>query len=215
MTTWKRCTRFPFLPSTLAGVPVTDPRQIVLTDFCSMLPADFEIYEKEDCVVVALEWGDWAGPRSACDFVVGEIRRDSARRWRAPGDKATRSGVHDGISVPTRTYLFDLLLHEEAHPDWEPGVRIFEMGEQGMASVNDASRELDVMNLDVHVKPMGQGIEHFRAKEIPNYIDILDLACRKVGAEPHRLRGYRTRIEYPVFGTQVQFAFDLPVKESG
>ncbi len=199
---------------TLDGTPVTDARQIVLTDFCSVPPTEFQVHEKKEARVFALGWGEQVGPRSARDFVVGELRRNAMRRWRTPEARVTRAGLHDGISVPTRTYLFDLLLHEDVYPSWEPRARVFEMGELGMASVNDDSRDLDVLNLDVHVKPMGFGIEHFRAKEIPNYVEMLSLLCGKIGAEPGRLRGYRTRIEYPVFGTQVQFAFDLPLAPS-
>lgn len=199
---------------TLDGTPVTDARQIVLTDFCSVLPTEFQVHEKKETRVFALGWGERVGPHSACDFVIGEMRRNAMRRWRIPEDRLTRAGIHDGISVPTRTYLFDLLLHEDVYADWEPRVRVVEMGELGLASVNDDSRDLDVLNLDVSVKPMGFGIEHFRAKEIPNYVEMLSLLCDKVGMAPDRLRGYRTRIDYPVFGTQVQFAFDLPLAPS-
>lgn len=196
---------------TLDGAPVSDPRQTMLADFCSVPPAEFQVHEKTDTTVFTLNWGNSVGPRSACDYVMAEMRRNAIRRCRTAEDHTMRAGVHDGISVPTRMYVCDLLLHEEVYPDWEPRVRVVEMGELGLASVNDDARELDVLDLDVHVKPMGSGIERFRAKEIPNYVELLDLLCRKVGAPPDRLRGYRTRIEYPVFGTQVQFAFDLPL----
>ncbi len=200
---------------TLDGEPASDPRQLVLPEFCSVLPTEFSVHEQEGTIIAALGWGNLVGLRSACDVVMAEQRRNSMRRWCAPEDRATKIGIHHGISVPTRTYVFDFLVHEDVYQDRQPRVRVIEMGELGAHNVNDNSREFDVLDVDVHVKPLGVGIERFRVKEIPNYIDLLNFACGKTDAQPGCLRGYRTRIEYPVFGTCVQFAIDLPVAPAG
>jgi hypothetical protein len=200
---------------TLDGTPVGNPRDIVLSEFCSGPSAEYQVHEKAETLVFALGWGDAVGLRSACDIVLGEMRRNAMRRWRSPEDRASRTGVNDGISVPTRMYVFDLLLHEDVYPDWEPRARVFEMGELGLADPNDDSRDLDMLHLDVDVKPLGAGIEHFRAKEIPNYMEMLAHVCGKIGVSPERLRGYRTKIDHPVFGTHVQLAFDLPLAPAG
>jgi len=38
----------------------------------------------------------------------------------------------------------------------------------------------------------------------------LKYACDKRGWNPEEFRAYRTCIEYPIFGTQVQVVFELP-----
>ena len=197
---------------TMDGTPASDPRQFVLTDFCSVPPTEIDVHEKGETIIASLAWGNQVGLRSACDVVTADYFTDALRRWRTPEDRATKSGVHEGVSIPTRTLVFDLLLYDNMYPGQDPRVRIIEMGELGMVSANDDTRELDVLDLDVDMKPMGFGVERFRVKEIPRYVDMLNHVCGKVGADPTRLRGYRTRIEYPVFGTQVQSYIELPVR---
>ena len=200
---------------TLDEQPITHCRDVILREFCSGPPVELEVYEKGSGLVYALRWDGAVGLRSARDVVMAELRRRSLRCHRVPDDPRPKAGITTGITVPSRLYVCDLILHEDVFPKWEPRFRILETGELGAANPNDPTRDLDVLDLAERIEFLGTGIDRFRAAEIPNYPELLHFACKKVNWDATRFRGYRVRIEYPVFSSQLQFAFDLPLGRAG
>lgn len=198
----------------LEGKPVQDLRGVVLDEFCSEPPVDLTVHHKGSQAIYMLDWKGAVGLSSARDVVVGELRRRCMRRYRPPEDTRARSGYSDDISVPSRTHIVDVLLHEDVYPDWEPKVRVLELGALGAARVNDESRDMDVLDIAERVQSLGQGIDRFRAEEIPRYAELLQYACEKLSWDPRRFRGYRCRVDYPIVGSQLLFAFDVPIVPS-
>ena len=101
--------------------------------------------------------------------------------------------------------------HEDAYPNWEPNVRVLELGPLGYADVNDESRDVDVLDVVETVQPLGSGIERFRCEQIPRYCELLQYVCDRCGWDPQRFRGYRCQVDYPIVGSQLQFAFPVPI----
>ena len=118
------------------------------------------------------------------------------------------------MGVPTHVYVGDLVLHEDVYAGAVPKLRVLELGELGVAEVNDETRDVDALDVLERIEPLGSGVDAFRIAEIPNYVELLQHVCTKLGWDSERFRGYRTRIEYPIFGSQVQFAFDVPIEPS-
>jgi hypothetical protein len=85
-----------------------------------------------------------------------------------------------------------------------------ESGTRGHADPNDPTRDFDVLPLLERVESLGRGVERFRAEEIPHYVEMLAEVCRARGWDPKSFRGYRARIEYPVFSSLIQLLIDLP-----
>ncbi|MBN2447588.1 MAG: hypothetical protein JXO22_12720, partial [Phycisphaerae bacterium] len=201
-------------PRTLEGEPIEGLSDGLLRRFCSGPEIKIEVRRTGKDVLFMLDWGGALGLSSARDVVMAEVRRNIMRRYRAPDDGKTRSGGNVSIDVPTRVLICDYVLHRDAYPDWEPNVRVLELGAAGMADVNDESREADIVDVVETVKPMGTGIERFRCEQIPRYTELLQYACDKLGWNPQEFRGYRCQVEYPIFGTQLQFIFPVPIAPS-
>jgi len=51
--------------------------------------------------------------------------------------------------------------------------------------------------------------------ENPDHIDMLRYVCEQRQWDGDALRGYRCRIEYPVYSSEIVMAFDLPVGSEG
>jgi len=203
-------------PRTLSGVPLHENKMgAVLDRFCSDGPTDVRVQDiGADSVAYTLDWGESVGIESARDIVMAELRRDAFRRRRAPDDPRPRTGNTHEIHIPTRLYVNDLLMHEDAYPGWAPGVRVLETGVQGWAEANDATRDLDTLDLLESVEALGTGVHRYRVEGIPNYAELLEHVFREVGWDASKFRAYRTRIEYPVFSSQVQHRWDVPVDPS-
>ena len=111
--------------------------------------------------------------------------------------------------------IFDLLVHEDVWPRCDPELRIYDTVVNGVADVNDPTRDIDRLDLAESVQPLGQGTSRFRATEVPNYLDLLNYVCRKVGWDGERFRAYRCRIHYPFYGSQTCMVFDPPPAPTG
>lgn len=196
----------------LDGELISEPHDVFLQRYCTDNPVRVKLFEKGVDTVYALDWERSVGLESAKDIVMAELRIAAPRRWRAPDDPAPYTGVADDIKVPTRMYIFDLILHETVYPDWQPAVRILETGFAGYANPNDPTRDLDELDLITRIESLGRGIDNFRAEEIPRYTELLNEACDARGWNPGEFRGYRVRIQYPLHGSQVQCRFLLPIK---
>lgn len=199
----------------IGGVSVREnPRSILIDEFCCGLPLELSCHEIGDAAVYTFDWGDAVGISSARDIVLGELTRGFFRPSCPPDSPRPRSGVTHGISVPAAVYFFDMILHKDVFPGRDPKMRVLELGESGAADPNDESREFEGLDTTDTVDPMGIGFQRLRTQDIPNYVELLEHACRKLGWNPAEMRCYRTRIEYPIFGSQVRMAFDLPIEAS-
>jgi hypothetical protein len=201
---------------TLARKPVADPHEILWHRFCSQPEIELVVHHVpgSDDLVYDLEWRDAVGPNSArtivmCDFVEGALRR-----YRRADDPRPRTAVCDFVVVPARTLVFDVLLHADLYPEWHPEVRIVETGARGMSDPNDSSRDSDVLPVVERVEFLGWGVERFWAQEVPDYIAMLREVCTTLGWDGQRFRGYRVRIDYPVFNTEVDIGINLPLEPS-
>lgn len=66
--------------------------------------------------------------------------------------------------------------------------------------------------MDAHesVEFLGRDLRTVYAQEIPRYTDILRHLCDEFALDPDEFRGYRTRIQYPVYGWQICMTFEQP-----
>ena len=74
--------------------------------------------------------------------------------------------------------------------------------------MNDPSRDVDRLDIHETIHPLGQSTSMLRLAEVPTYLELVSLAFEKLGADRRDLKGYRTRIDYPLYGSQVAIAFD-------
>jgi hypothetical protein len=144
-----------------------------------------------------------------CEFMCGGVRR-----YRIPNDPQPKGGLGECVDVPARTLVFDVMVHAEVYPDWRPLLQTVQTGARGMANPNDPTRDSDVLPVVEHVESLGWGIERFRAEEIPDYTEMLRQVCDTLGWDAQRFRGYRAKIDYPIFNSELQFVIDLPLAPS-
>ena len=106
--------------------------------------------------------------------------------------------------------LFDVLVHEAVYPASEPALLIYDTVLDGVADVNDRRRDADRLDLMESVGLLGRGSAKFRVGEVPNYVDLIRHVFDRMGWNDEDFRGYRCRIDYPIYGSQVVMAFDPP-----
>ncbi|MHC4946572.1 MAG: hypothetical protein ACYTG7_26490 [Planctomycetota bacterium] len=196
----------PRLPKTLEGVPVEGLEGLRLDEFCSTPPAKLDVLRVGDVVHYSLADNGF-GPRSAADLVFAEANFDEMDRY-IPSDKARKRHVFAEISVPVKTLVFDALIHRDIFPNLDPSLVIYDTSLEGVADINDPTRDIDRMAMLETIQHLGWGIDKFRSRDYPRYVDLLRTVCERIGWDGAQFRGYRCRIDYPIYGSQVAMTWD-------
>jgi hypothetical protein len=112
--------------------------------------------------------------------------------------------------MPTQTLILDVLLHEDVWPGCEPELVVYDTVVRGVANPNDASRNFDRLDVAESIEFLGRGAANFWAAEVEDYPRLIEYACGKLGWDAEKFRGYRCRIRYPIYGSQVCMSFTPP-----
>jgi hypothetical protein len=90
---------------------------------------------------------------------------------------------------------------------------IYDTAFNGIANVNDPGRDIDKIQHTCTIQHLGMRTSAFRCMDIPRYAEFLEHVCAARHWNGDDFRGYRCRIEHPIYGTQVIMAFDPPRQE--
>lgn len=197
---------------TVAGEPVDGLHGLLLEQFCTHPLPGLQVSHLADRAQYTLS-GDNVGVQSAVNLVHATLLEAHKQMHRAADEPSRMATVAVGLGMPARTLIFDVLAHEAVYPGQHPTLHLYRgtLGD-GAADPNDRSRDVNRLDVMESIQPLGRGIAKFRAAETPAYQDILRYACQQRGWEGSALRGYRCRIEYPIYSSQVAMSFDLPAE---
>jgi hypothetical protein len=195
-------------PRNLAGDLEDGADSLRLDDFCHATPATIEVTRGGDVVHYLLgETG--FGPRSEVDLLLAEVNLAEMPRYVAP-EHHRRGYTFTEVSLPVRRMLFDVFLHEDVYPGQRPELLVYDTVPEGVANVNDPARDVDRLETTDTVHPIVSGVDGARTAEVPRYREMLGHVFDRMAWDPSRFRGFRCRVEYPIYGTQVCMAFDPP-----
>lgn len=198
----------PRQPQTLEGRSVLGLDGLRLDAFCSVPPPSIAAHPVGEIVHYTLAEAGF-GPRSATDLVFAEVNRAELSRCVPPPPHRKRY-VFVEVNPPAKVLVFDALVHEDVLTS-EPALFIYDTAFDGVADVNDRARDIDRLDLLETIRPLGRGIAKFRTTDAPRYSELLQHVCGTLGWDGERFRGFRCRIDYPLYGSQVVMAFDAPV----
>lgn len=196
-------------PLNLAGQPIEEMRLATLEEFSSRPAPEFEITRAGDAVHYLLG-GQAYGPRSAVDLVMAEVNRAEMRRT-VPAGSGRKGYVFAEISTPAETLQFDAFLHRDVYPGSGPSIRVYDTSFEGVADVNNPARDIDMLDVVESVEPLGESIGGARSRDVPRYPELLRYAWERLGWRASDFRGFRCRVEYPIYGSQVAMLFDPPI----
>jgi hypothetical protein len=195
-------------PATLEGEPIEGMPGVRLDRFCDAPPAPLKVHRVGDVTHYTLAENDF-GPKSGVDLVIAEVNLAEMPRY-VPRQRKRKGNVFAEISTPAKVLLFDVLVHEDVYPGSEPALLIYDTVLDGVADVNDRRRDADRLDLMESVGLLGRGSAKFRVGEVPHYVELIRHVFDRMGWNDEEFRGYRCRIDYPIYGSQVVMAFDPP-----
>ena len=197
-----------FTVTNLGGKPIAAMPDMLVPAF-STIPVDsirtthhgqfFETTVSELPLGKGLEPGE--------DLVCAQMYRGLHRARR--GDGPPTSGIGGWAEPPSEYFLVDALLHEDVWPDAKPETIVYDTVVRGMAHPDDQARQGDRLDLIESVQSLGVGPEAFRIPEFARYPELVRSLCATLGWDAGKLRGYRCKVRYPIYGSQINLAFPL------
>jgi hypothetical protein len=203
----------PRQPTTLSGKPIETVEDARLDAFCDAPPAPVSVQRVGDVIHYFLGGSEF-GPHSAVDLVLAEVNLREMPRY-VPRELGRKGNVFAEVATPSRSLLFDVLVHEDVYPGSEPALFIYDTVLEGVADVNDRRRDVDRLDLIETTQMLGRGAAPMRIAQVPRYIEMLRHVFGTMGWSEAQFRGYRCNIDYPVYGSQVVLAFDPPPPPDG
>jgi hypothetical protein len=193
-------------PTTLEGERVEGLEGLRLDRFCGAEPAELEVRRTGE-VVHYLLGGEGLGRKAKCDLLIAEVNRAEMPRTPAAG---RRPYVFAEVSTPTQLLVFDVLVHHDLYPGAAPELATYDTAFDGVVDVNDPTRAID--RLDVHdtLEVLGPGVGRLPVPEVPRHAELYAHVLASLGWDPDALRAVRTRIDYPLYGSQVVVSFAPP-----
>ncbi|MCB9913944.1 MAG: hypothetical protein H6828_02200 [Planctomycetes bacterium] len=191
----------PHVPTDLAGVPMSRLEDVRLDQFCEAPPAPLVAHQNRNEVRYTL--GDTGfGPDSSVDLVFAEVARGELPRY-PKQDPPRRAWFFTEIQTPTKRHQFDVFVADGVYTGAPPELVIYDTACEGLADPNDPARDVDRLDTGERITPLGRGLANVRTADIPRYVDLLKHVFTSLGRAPDDYHGYRARIDYPVYGSQV------------
>jgi hypothetical protein len=161
-----------------------------------------------DAVHYVLE-GDAVGVGSLVDLVFADMTpsRYPARAAVSPEPATPGCAI---ASLPVKTLIVDVLVHDQVWPGVEPELRMYDTSGRGFAIPTDPARELDRVDELASIHDLGGRLDGFRMNEVGRYVEMIRYICDRLGWDATAFHGYRCRVDYPVYGTQMNMVLAPP-----
>lgn len=198
-------------PITMAGLatPEATDEYPVLRQFCSSPLPQFKVLRSERRAYYLLT-GNGVGPGSAVDVATACTLRGRHPMYQT--DPPRRIAAFGDPTVPCKSMLIDILLHDDVWPEVSPELIMYDTTQQEVANPNSPTGDLYRLKVTESINYLGRGVTRFRVAGIGHYVEMLQHVCDALSWDAERLRGYRCHIRYPIFGTSACVVFDPPAK---
>lgn len=200
-------------PITIEGVSLADPSKEypLLEQFCTSPLPEFSVVRSEDRAHYMLR-GNNVGPGSAVDLVTACTMPGRHPRYQT--NPPRRIAAFGDPTVPCKSLILDMLLHEDVWPDASPELIMYNTTRYEVANPNSSADFVYRLNVTETIEFLGTGVARFRVAEVGQYVEMVRHVCDKLGWDPERLRGYRCHIRYPIVGASACAVFDPPSRPS-
>jgi len=195
-------------PATLDGRAIEGLHDAVLEEFSTKPLPEVQVHQLGDVVHYTLQSSGF-GPADARDIVLAEVNYGEMPRQYDAGD-GRKGFVFAEASLPAKQIQFDAIVHQEVFKGSDAQLRIYDTALDGVADVNDRSRDLDQLDLLESVDALGTSVERIGSTCVPRYGSMIRHVIDRLGWNRHAFRIYRCKIDYPIYGSQLALCFNLP-----
>jgi hypothetical protein len=148
------------------------------------------------------------GKEDTFDMLAGVHAPAHSKRYR--DERRTMRGVVVIPDIPVAMMVVDLFVGEGVFPGLTPTLYLYNTVARGPADIEDPARLHDRVVAPVVPEPIEGGGAGASLERLPRYNEMLAQVCGRIGYDHARLRGWRLRVPYPLYGFQWVLAFEAP-----
>lgn len=189
-------------------LPGSNSDAALLRTFCR--PVDVQVTRTDVGDIACYEVGGTAiGRSSAVDIVLSEYypKRMKAAAALEPGRVRHFDAT---IEIPSKQFVFDLLIHQDAWPGARFELTTFDTAVTGMVDPNARTEQNSEFNLMNSLSDLGMGVDVLRSSRLPRYVETLDHVMGRLPWKGSEFRTMRCEIAYPVYGSQLCLIHQRP-----
>ena len=193
--------------SLMRGAEDVPTSALHLEDLYTNVPAPLELTEHAGQKIYHLR-ADLVGKDAVSDMLSVVHMHGWRSRYGIPDRPLT--GPFAQPPAPVKTLVFDVIIAPGIVSDAAPELFAYAPSYRGGANVNDRTRDIDRVRVPERVEVFAPGQADFELPEAPNYRQMVERMCGKLGTSADRMLVHRVRVPYPPFGYQFVNTFQLP-----
>ena len=198
-----------YAPQSLSGQEITGVQDLLVPGFSTVQASQISAVRQGQLIQTSVSDLPLCRTQGrGHDMVHAHVYQNMHRARRGEGRPSSGMAAH--AEPPTECCVIDALLHDDVWPGIQPEVRIFDTVIRGLAHPDDPARIGDRLDTVETVQSLGRGPEAFRLPEFSAYPELIRHVCKARGWDASKLRGYRIKVRYPTYGSQIGLAFQLP-----
>jgi len=189
---------------TLSGVWSQDPREYLLSEFCSRPVPELQVARQGnvDLCLLPERVPDVNQPTSIVSAQL--LRRSGVRPASASQEPYWEAHLP---RVPSKFLLFDILVREDTFS----GTPSLTSTLHGLSTTNvlpdSPTFPLDEVAMGTPMQHLARGLSGLEVTELPQHANLVDSVFRRVGWDRGRFVGYRCRVRYPVPMVKITYWF--------
>lgn len=174
-----------------------EPRQFLVSRFCDPDPPSVEILQDGSHTIFALTDAN-ASVHSPVTITTALMVRNALIRYRTSerADEGRRYLLH----YPCKLLVRDLFIREDLYVGAEPRIVLEFPNPLFTSTTREGSlpQRLNTLDMSAPIEHLGTGLAKAEVRGVREHGRLLADVFDRSGWDPHRFRGYRTRIVYPV-----------------
>jgi len=152
--------------------------------------------------------GNQLGKQSAVSCVLGHVTHNIGSIFAQENDR--HFWCRKMVRAPVEVLIHDVLVFDEMFGPIKPRTLVYSDVRVGDSAI--AYEDSEKLHLGESVVHLGNGPAILRSAEVPQYPEMIEHTCQRLGWDESRFHVYRCRIEYPIMPSSSVIEFDLPEK---
>ena len=199
----------PWLETLDGEIVEEDPERFLLPEFSSDPMPGIEVVRRGQHAIFALAENDLS-LEQPINLSSGYIVRHTFHQESQMGQRdESRSYL---LNYPCKTLIREVYLHEDLWGGVNPEI------DQKLPNPSGSETErfegflgrINTIDMNLPIEQLGKGLSRCELRELPRHATLLRDSFERVGWDPDRFRGYRTRVTYPLPMVTMTWWFRLP-----
>jgi hypothetical protein len=195
------------LPMNVNGRPIRGVDDVILRELCSDPMPELALVANDACTQLRIS-SLGVSSKGSAELVLAMAQMGYGSVHATATDE--RAGFFLNVEEPMRSLWLTVAVHEGLGWEEPPLVRAFDAGARVSRPEDYRKRESSHLQVAIELDELGNDVAGWRSMRWPRLLEALRLATDRAGWSLDGYHAYRTRVEYPLYASEVGLTFKRP-----